>query len=340
MLKIFGKLPSGERLEKIKKSVNYKNDVFSNFNETIMLVGDSSYIKMTKEFFSKPKNTSPDTLIPSIKTNLKDLPSDKTSIIWFGHSSYLLKTGGVVFLIDPVISGSAAPFSTMVKSFKGSDAYTTEDFPAIDVLILTHDHYDHLDYKTVTKLKDKVKSVYCSLGVASHLEYWGYEKSKIHEMDWWDKKEANQFTLTAAPARHFSGRGLTRAKTLWSSFILRTNKHQFYLGGDSGYDTHFKQIGEKFNGFDLAILECGQYNAKWPYIHMTPEETVKAGLDLKAKVLFPVHWGKFALAFHPWNESIERFTKEAQLQNVKYTTPMIGEPLVIDEVYPLKTWWT
>lgn len=338
-LKIFGKLPSGERLNRIRKSPNYKDEIFQNLSETKMMSEDTSYLKMTKEFFSKQKSVEPDKILPTVKTDLKDLKSDKPTVVWFGHSSYLLKIEGKVILVDPVLSGNAAPFSTMVKSFKGTDVYTVDDFPEIDILLLTHDHYDHLDYKTIKKLKSKVKQVCCSLGVASHLDYWGYDINKIIELDWWDEKEIEGLKLTAAPARHFSGRGLTRAKTLWSSFVLKSSNHQLYLGGDSGYDYHFKKIGEKFGRFDLAILECGQYNVKWPLIHMAPEEVVKAGMDLKAKVLLPVHWAKFALAFHPWNEPIERFIKEAQSLNIKYTTPMIGEPLIIDESYPLKRWW-
>ena len=200
----------------------------------------------------------------------------------------------------------------MVKAFDGSDIYTVDDFPEIDFLILTHDHYDHLDYKTIKKLKPKVKTIYCSLGLSSHLIYWGFNENIITEMDWWQtNKMADDMTLTAAPARHFSGRGLKRYKTLWSSFILKTSSYNLYLGGDSGYDSHFKEIGEKYGPFDIAILESGQYNTAWPLIHMMPEQTVQAALDLKAKVLLPVHWGKFTLAMHPWNEPVQRVLKAA-----------------------------
>jgi len=228
----------------------------------------------------------------------------------------------------------------MIKAFDGSDVYTTEDFPEIDFLILTHDHYDHLDYKTIRKLNTKAKSIYCSLGLASHLIYWGFDENIITEMDWWQTNKLNGgITLTAAPARHFSGRGLKRYKTLWSSFILKTAAYNLYLGGDSGYDTHFKNIGEKYGPFDIAILESGQYNTAWPLIHMMPEQTVQAALDLKAKVLLPVHWGKFTLAMHPWNEPVQRVLKAAASGNLKVTTPMIGEPVILDEIYPDKNWW-
>ena len=157
--------------------------------------------------------------------------------------------------------------------------------PAIDVLLITHDHYDHLDYETVTKLRSKVKHVYTSMGVASHLVYWGYDKQIITELDWWQSADIGDMQLTAAPARHFSGRSVRRFTTLWSSFILSSNDYKIYIGADSGYGNQFKEIGEKYGPFDLAILENGQYNTAWPQIHMFPEETVQASIDLGAKVL-------------------------------------------------------
>ena len=228
----------------------------------------------------------------------------------------------------------------MVSSFKGSDIYATDDFPEIDYLVLTHDHYDHLDYKTVLKLKPRIRNIYCSLGLSSHLIYWGFDEKIITEMDWWQTiKSGDGICITAAPARHFSGRGIKRFKTLWSSFILKTNSHNLYLGGDSGYDSHFKEIGEKYGPFDIAILEAGQYNTAWPWIHMMPEETVQAAVDLKARLLLPVHWGKFTLAMHPWNEPVKRVLAKARELNLKVTTPMIGEPVVLGESYPDKQWW-
>jgi L-ascorbate metabolism protein UlaG (beta-lactamase superfamily) len=185
-----------------------------------------------------------------------------------------------------------------------------------------------------------VKSICCSLGVGSHLVYWGIDENIISEFDWGDsKKLANEIELIAAPARHFSGRSLVRNKTLWSSFILKTNENKIYIGSDSGYDTHFKSIGEKYGPFDIAILETGQYNTDWPFIHMMPEEAVQATLDLRAKILLPVHWGKFALAFHPWDEPILRVIAKAKEIGVAVTTPLIGEPVIIGNSYPDKQWW-
>ena len=280
-------------MDRLRKSPNYKNGAFQNLSPTPMKPDDISYWKMMREFFKKNRDKAPAGLLPSIKTDLNKLNSSQPLIVWFGHSSYLIRIENKNFLIDPVLSGNAAPLSFMIKAFPGSNIYKPEDMPAIDYLIFTHDHYDHLDFKTIRKLRNKVNKIYCSLGISSHLKYWGVDISKVTEMDWWETKCGGRYFITAAPARHFSGRGIKRGQTLWSSFILKTKDHNLYLGGDSGYDSHFKEIGNKYGPFDLAILEAGQYNTMWPLIHMMPEETVQAAVDLKAKALLPVHWGKF-----------------------------------------------
>jgi len=338
--KIMGKTPFGAHLEAIKNSPYYKKNGFENLSVTPTMAEDASFFKIFFGFFNKPKNVEPPAELPHIKTDLKNITSDKPTIVWFGHSSYFIHIDGKNILVDPVFSGNASPISSMVKAFLGANTYQPEDFPVIDHLILTHDHYDHLDYKTIVQLKPKIKQVVCPLGVSSHLVYWGYDKNIITELDWWQTAELDHTaTITAAPARHFSGRGLTRGKTLWTSYIFKIGKYNFYLGGDSGYDTHFNKIGDRFGPFDIAILECGQYNVAWPYIHMMPEQVVQAAIDLQAKVLMPVHWGKFTLASHPWDEPIKRVTKQAELSGMKITTPMIGEPVILDTNYPDNKWW-
>jgi L-ascorbate metabolism protein UlaG (beta-lactamase superfamily) len=335
-----GKNPSGKNLERIKKSPHYKMEGFENLTETPMMIKGNSYFDLLKKVINKPADTKPFSPMPSVKAELKNSISDKPYIVWFGHSSYFIRMDNKTFLVDPVFSGHASPVSFMINSFKGSDVYSTDDLPEIDYLILTHDHYDHMDFETIMKLKSKVNSVYCSLGVSSHLIYWGYEGNIINEIDWWQtKKLTENITITAAPARHFSGRGLVRNKTFWSSFILQIASYNLFLGGDSGYDFHFKEIGEKFGPFDITILECGQYNSAWPYIHMMPEQTIQAAIDLKSNLLLPVHWGKFSLALHPWKEPIERAIAAASVQNLTITTPMIGEPVIVSEIYPGKRWW-
>lgn len=338
--RIFGKEPDVNTIKKISKSSNYKNGVFQNLSPTEVTRKGASYPKMMIEFLNKPKHTTPPKPIPSIKTDLHTLNDDTPVIVWFGHSSYLIKHQGINILIDPVFSGHASPFSSSVKAFPGSHVYKVEDMPFIDMLIITHDHFDHLDYKTVMALEPKVKHIYTSLGVASHLQYWGIDTDKITEFDWWDThKIADNIQLTGAPSRHFSGRKFGRGKTLWSSFILEINNYRIYIGGDSGYDSHFKTIGEKYGPFDIAILECGQYGKDWPYIHMIPEEVAQAAKDLHAKILLPVHWAKFSLSLHAWNEPIERVVKAAESIDQPITTPMIGEPLFLNKPIHTNKWW-
>lgn len=339
--KPFGKLPSGARLERIKESRNYRDGSFQNLAETIMMVEGTSYLKLMANFFSKGVGRSPLETLPSIRTDLKSISGEDTTIIWFGHSSYFIRTQGKNILIDPVFSNRASPFQFIgSKGYEIAKPYATSDFPPIDALILTHDHYDHLDYNSIINLRSNVKAIYTTLGVGSHLVYWGIEEQLIKELDWWEGDTILPgIDLIATPARHFSGRGLTRNKTLWASFVLKTSEHTLFLGGDSGYDEAFKSIGNKYGPFDIAILECGQYNSMWPDIHMMPEQTVQASADLRAKALMPVHWGKFTLSLHPWREPVERALKKAKDLNMLVTTPMIGEPMSLNQPLPQAKWW-
>ena len=338
--KFFGKYPANGRLARILKSPNYRNGIFQNLSPTEVMPKEVSKIGMLKKFINKSKNNEPQTIIPSVKTDLKNLSAETPTIVWFGHSSYLIKSKNINILVDPVFSGNASPVSFMVKAFEGTNTYGVDDMPEIDMLILSHDHYDHLDYQTITKLIPKVKKFYTALGVGEHLELWGVKPENIIEFDWMESHQvSSDISLTATPARHFSGRSFTRAKSLWVSFVLNIHGYKIFLGGDSGYDTHFKMIGEKFGPFDFALLENGQYNLDWHYIHSLPEETSQIAQDLNVKAFMPVHWAKFALAFHEWNEPMIDLKKYIEGKNLKMTTPMIGESVVLDRVYPDKVWW-
>ena len=340
---VFGKAPSGERLERIQKSKNYQDGAFQNLTHTPSLAEGYTMGGVLWDFlFTKYPNTTPVDSIPSVKTDLKNLNPDENVLVWFGHSSYFIQLDGKKFLIDPVFSGNASPISGTTKSFAGSDVYSVEDFPEIDYLLITHDHFDHLDYKSIKELNPKIKKVITGLGVGAHLEHWGYKPEIITELDWDEEiKLDDSTTLYTVPARHFSGRTLKRNTTLWLSFVLETPTKKLFLGGDSGYDTHFKSIGEKHGPFDLVLLEDGQYDLKWKYIHLLPEEVVKAAKDLKAKKLFPIHNSKFKLGNHTWDDSLIRVSKEAKKENMPLLTPMIGEPINLnDSVYTYKDWWS
>lgn len=356
-----GKAPAGARLQRIRRSPNYDGKTFRNLVPTEVTRKGVSFFRMLREFSNRPKDTVPPKPIPSIQTNLKGLPEGQASIVWFGHSSYLLKIGKTHILVDPVFSGNASPFTFFAKAFPGSNGYGVEDMPeTLEAVLLTHDHYDHLDYKTILQLKTRANHFYTSLGVGAHLEYWGVPPEQITELDWWDSISFDEtgrpdtgsatngagwpgntgpITLTATPGRHFSGRAFKRGGAIWSSFVLQTAGYKLFLGGDSGYERHFKTIGERFGPFDLAILECGQYHENWPFIHMMPEETVQAARDLKATTLMPVHWGKFTLSLHPWNEPIRRVTAAAQKAGQPITTPRIGEIIDVNRHYPNDAWY-
>ncbi len=337
----FGKLPTGKALERIKLSPNYKDGQFQNLEFTPNLAEGASMIRvMQKFFFEKSKNNKPPHPLPSKKTDLLNLDPAKNILVWFGHSSYFMQIDGKKFLVDPVFSGAASPLSFTTRSFPGSDVYTTTDIPEIDYLIITHDHWDHLDYKTIINLKPKVNLVITGLGVAPHLESWGYASSKIIELDWNENASLqNGFSVTAVPARHFSGRTFTRNKSLWNAFVLQTPTLKLFIGGDSGYGAHFETTGKKFGPFDLAVLECGQYNLYWKYIHMMPEEVVKAAIDLQAKNILPVHWAKFSLSLHDWDEPIKRVTAEAERKNISVIHPMIGEEVDLRNFNTFSKWW-
>ncbi|HEY0059980.1 MAG TPA: MBL fold metallo-hydrolase [Flavisolibacter sp.] len=336
----FGKAPAGERLERIMRSPNFREGQFQNLNATPALTEGSTYRRVMYEFFLKRKRRNkPAAPLPTRKVDLTQLNPSGNVLAWFGHSSYFLQLDGKKFLVDPVFSGRASPVSFTTAAFKGSDVYTTGDLPFIDYLFLTHDHYDHLDFKTVQELKGKVGRVITGLGVGAHLEHWGYDPAIITELDWGQDAQLDEgFTVHAASARHFSGRRFKRNNTLWISLVLRTPTKKIYIGGDSGYDTHFTSIGRAAGPFDLAILENGQYNAHWKYIHMMPEEVVQAAQDLQARMLLPVHWSKFSLAIHEWDEPINRVSAEASRKGLPLLHPMIGEAINLDDPQST-TWW-
>lgn len=337
----FGKTPSGKGLQLIKKSPNYQNGSFKNISHTPDLSEDASYFSVMKEFFfQKSKRSRPLDPVPSQKTDLLSLPADENVFVWMGHSSYYLQVDGKKILVDPVLSGSASPLPGGTKSFKGTDIYMTDDIPAIDYLFISHDHWDHLDYKTVTQLKANINTIICGLGVADHFIRWGFDESRIIEKDWNQFIELQDgFTINTTTARHFSGRSFGRNKSLWMAYVLKTPSFTIYIGGDSGYDTHFAEIGMQFGSFDLAILECGQYDKSWKYIHMMPHEVVQAAKDLFAKKFIPVHWGKFLLGNHSWDEPAILVTEAAEQQTMPVLTPMIGQKVNISSTGTFDNWW-
>lgn len=341
-LPMFGRTPSGNRLERIRQSPYYRDGAFQNLSHTPALTEGVTYSAVMKEFFLKDKSRAkPARRIPSKKTNLKSIGPEENVLIWFGHSSYFIQADGKRILVDPVLSGAASPVAFTTRAFDGSDIYAPEEFPDIDYLFISHDHWDHLDYKTILKLKPKIRKIICGLGTGEHFERWGFNAEKIVEADWREHLVLeNGFEIHTVPSRHFSGRGFKRNKALWLSFVLKTPNLKLFLGGDSGYDTHFLETGRAHGPFDLAILENGQYDKSWKYIHMKPEEVLMAAKDLGTDLLFPVHSGKFSLANHDWDEPLKRIDSLSQISGMPIITPMIGEKVFLkNREQTFRKWW-
>lgn len=337
-----GKAPAGKRLERIKKSPHYKKDMFDNINYTPQLTEDASMPKVMLRFlFGKNNGAKPAEKFNFTKTSLMNLDPNENIYVWMGHSSYFIQIEGKKILVDPVFSGNASPVSFTTKAFAGADLYSTYDIPDLDYLIITHDHWDHLDYETVKKLNPKVKTVITGLGTGEHLEYWKYDPKKIIELDWGESFNlGNGFKVYAETARHFSGRTMKRNQAIWASFVFETPQRKIYLGGDSGFDDHFEKIGKKHGGFDLAILELGQYNKDWQYIHLMPEEFLVAAKNLKADHIIPVHNSKFELALHGWKEPLEKISILNEKENLRLITPKIGEKVNWnDDGKVYEKWW-
>jgi L-ascorbate metabolism protein UlaG (beta-lactamase superfamily) len=337
----FGAKPEGNRLEMIQASPNYKNGAFVNISYTPRLTqGYSMGSVMYNFIFRQGVHTKPAGSIPTVHTDLKRLGAGDW-LVWFGHSSYFIQTDNIKVLVDPVFSGSASPILGTTKSFKGSDVYNVEDLPEIDYLFISHDHYDHLDYQTIKQLRGQVKKVVCGLGVGAHFERWGYAPERIIEMDWNTEVQLQEgFRVYGLTARHYSGRNFRTDQTLWMSFLLQTPRQKIYIGGDSGYDQHFKEIGNLHGPIDLAILENGQYNEAWKAVHFMPGENLQAAIDLKARRLMPVHSSKFALALHDWNEPMREIVQRNLKIGLPLVTPKIGELVDLnDNIHVFNEWW-
>lgn len=292
-------------------------------------------------FFGGGNHREPLKGLPVLKPNLAEflVKSDEIKVIWFGHSTFMLNLRGTIILVDPILSPYSSPLMFTVKRFQ-EPPLSMDELPHIDYILISHDHYDHLDMPTIKYFQEKDTKFMVPLGVGAHLKGWGIEGSRITEFDWWQEKSFNGLKIVCTPAQHFSGRSYyDKNSTLWSSWIIEDGLHRIYFSGDSGYNSHFKKIGDKYGPFDVAFLENGQYAKAWKEAHLMPGEGVDAFYDLKAKVYFPVHWGAFKLSLHPWYEPIQIMYKYAMDRHFPIIAPKIGEIVNIDENYQTKPWW-
>lgn len=338
----FGALPEGARLERVKKSPHYKDGSFRNLVEKPTIAeGFSIWGELWNSLVKTYPHTEPLDSLPSVKTDLKAIPADSNVLVWFGHSSFFLQIDGLKILVDPVFCGMASPLPWGVKAYKGSDIYTVADMPEIDYMLLSHDHYDHLDYETVKALQPKVKHVICGLGAGAHYERWGYTPQQILEQDWGDSTVVKPgFIIFAENTHHTSGRGFTSAQSLWLSFYIQAPGLNVYYSGDGGYSDRFKQIAAKHPRIDWAIMECGQYNNAWHSVHELPEEVALATTELRARNLLPVHHSKFTLSRHAWYEPLERITALSASKPYRLATPLIGEKVRLNDTSQVfRQWW-
>ncbi|PGS60347.1 MBL fold metallo-hydrolase [Bacillus cereus] len=316
------------------------NKKYTNQIHTDMSFKPKDIISLMTDYFKIKSKLRPIKDLPVVLSN-KDNEALE-SVTWFGHSASLLKIEGKKLLLDPMFGDASSPFPLFnSKRYSGAFSLERDDLQEIDAIIISHNHYDHLNYKSIMQLKNRAKHFYVPTGVAQYLIKWGVSPSKISEHNWWDEITFDNIKLVCAPARHFSGRGMTdRDRSLWCSWLILGQETKIFFSGDSGYAPHFKEIGDKYGPFDLTLMECGQYDPRWSAIHMLPEETVQAHIDVKGELLLPIHWGAFTLALHEWSDPIERVTKEANCLGVKITTPQIGESITLKSTdYPLSAWW-
>lgn len=323
-----------------KKLYGEKTDLF--YEGTFHDNPEISVMNDNESEFSDHEQTIPKGKIPVHQlTSIPDASVDDLKWVWFGHSSSMLQMQGLNILIDPVLSDYASPVAGFGAKRFSDLPMTKENFPVIDVLVISHDHYDHLDYTTIKDIDDKVKSYCVPLGVEKHLIRWGVDENKIHSMVWWDEVEINGLTITSTPGRHYTGRLPWQTNTtLWSGYVFQNEKYKSYYTGDTGYSDYFKEIYEKFGAMDFVMLENGQYDKSWEAIHLLPDQGIQAVKDLQAKWIVPVHWGTFSISYHAWDDPIRQITSLAQKENINVATPLIGEIVDYQNIQQFQEkWW-
>lgn len=341
-IRSFGWDPGNERMERIRQSPNWEGGRFR--NRTSCNRSDPGLISLSFGLLSSGGKARPSCEVPSVRTDLHGLDRNTDCAVWFGHSSLFLQAGGVRYLVDPVLS-NAWPQRMLLKAFRGTLAYTPDDIPDVDVLIITHNHWDHLDYFSITALKDRVDLFVCPLGVGGHLEYWGCAPEKIRELDWDDslvlKSGASIHCLTAV---HDSRRFLKKNNTLWMAALIESPSSdilgRIFISGDGGFGGHFAQIPGRFGPIDLAVMENGQYDAVPGSDHSRPEELVKELEMLSPKMVLPYHNSKYSLSKHPWSEPMDYLFENSKGKPYILLNPMIGELVDFSAgILPSTPWW-
>jgi len=348
----FGAIPSGPDHQRMTESPNYNTDQDMFVNEVPGVIEEmlahsgfwaNPRKNLTNNFLFNPNTPTPDVPLPEVRgplpSDLRDT-FDTVKFTWLGHATVLASINGKTILFDPVFSESAAPVSWAVKRYQ-PPAIDIDQLPPIDFIVISHDHYDHLDMNAVKFFRESDTRFLVPLGVASHLEYWGIGRDRVTEFDWWQSRNISGITFTCAPAQHFSGRTATIAmqKTLWASWAVRTEAASVYFSGDSGYAGHFKEIGDRLGPFDLTFIDAGQYNERWRQVHNLPPEVIDAFNDLRGDILVPIGWGMFTLALHDWYEPPVEISSRAVAIGATVAIPRFGEWVDIRQRLPDKKWW-
>ncbi len=334
-----GSKPSGERLARIERSPQYRDGHFVNTLPTL-LTGMS--LSTTREFFFGGSDYRlPAAPLPVVTRTAEDFaePVDSLRVTWLGHSTLLIELEGVRVLVDPVWGERASPSSLFGPKRFYAPPLDMADLPPLDAIVISHDHYDHLDEPSIRALADQAPRFIVPLGVGSHLEYWGVEASRITELDWWDEISLGDVRLVSTPSRHFSGRSLNdRDATLWSSWAFVGQSRRLFYTGDTALAPEFAEIGERLGPFDLSLIEIGAYNQAWADVHLGPEQAVAVHQMVRGGLLVPVHWGLFDLSTHGWTEPIERLLVAAEPLGIEVALPRPGESIRPNAV-PTEPWW-
>lgn len=340
----FGGKLEGERLARARANPHYRDGRFVNPLPPAPYTAAYLGTIFERTFFGDEVRTPPSPLpkVPVDVTALKASPSAQgLRAFWIGHASVFIEIDGQRLLVDPVFSDYASPFDVGPKRFQ-PPPIALADLPKIDAVLITHDHYDHLDMRTAQHLAARGTVFVVPLGIGAHLQAWGVPAAQIHDLEWGQEHALGVVKLVSTPSRHYSGRGLTdKDATLWTAWSVIGPQHRVYVSGDTGYSSHFQQTGERFGPFDLAFIKIGAYGpgAPWLDIHMAPEDAVRTLGDLRAKRLFPVHWATFNLAFHDWDEPIKRTLAAARTANIEVLTPRLGEIVDADQPFSNTAWW-
>ena len=330
----FGGTVKGERLKIISSSPQYSEGQFQNPVSTSLYGEQGGIFRFIRRYMTNNNDerepAEPLPIKPITREMFSQKPKSGLRIFWLGHSSVFVEIDGYRVLTDPVFSDRSSPIQWMGPKRFYPSPIAIEDLPNIDAVVISHDHYDHLDQESIVSLaKQKVK-FYVPLGVGAHLESWDVPVEQIVEVDLWQEVRIDNLLLTATPSRHFSGRGVwDRDKTLWVTWTIVGPDHRVFFGGDTGMFPGFTEIGKKLGPFDITLMPIGAYDLDWPYIHLFPEEAIQAHMDLRGNQLLPIHWGTFNLAFHSWREPVERLQIAAAAKQIGLLLPSPGEAVEI-----------